>query len=236
MSGERRTRVVSFDLDETLWDFLPMMDGALRSTIDELERRRPDLAGRPITVEELHQVRAEVAQELEGSYEELRRESFRRVLMARGCDVPALRDWMVEHWMSARVDTVALHDDVEPAMDELSRRGYVVGAITNGNFPLHRHTLAERLAFIVHAEHVGEFKPAAGPFRVALELAGAEPHLWVHVGDSLETDVAGAQAFGLRAVWLNRAGLDAPDGYAPDAELRSLDGLADLVDRLLLGA
>ena len=28
--------VVSFDLDETLWEFMPMMDGALRRTIERL--------------------------------------------------------------------------------------------------------------------------------------------------------------------------------------------------------
>ena len=37
--------VVSFDLDETLWEFMPMMDGALRRTIQRLEERVPALAG-----------------------------------------------------------------------------------------------------------------------------------------------------------------------------------------------
>ena len=46
--------VVSFDLDETLWEFLPMMDGALRATLAGLEERRPDLRG-AVDVAELHQ-------------------------------------------------------------------------------------------------------------------------------------------------------------------------------------
>jgi FMN phosphatase YigB (HAD superfamily) len=228
------TGVVSFDLDETLWEFAPMMDGALAATVEALVRRRPELAG--IGVDELHRVRAEVAEELDGTYEELRLESFRRVLAARGVEAPDLPRWMVDTWMAARVETVALHADVEPALDALEARGYALGAITNGNFPFHRLPLARRMAFIVHAEHAGGEKPGAEPFAMAMSLAGGDPSRWVHVGDSLESDVQGAQAFGLRAVWINRRGVPRPRGISPDAELRSLDGLADVVDRLLAAA
>jgi putative hydrolase of the HAD superfamily len=55
----------------------------------------------------------------------------------------------------------------------------------------------------------------------------------VHVGDGLETDIAGAQAVGMKAVWINRAGIPLPEGYAPDAELPSLAGLDRVVTELL---
>jgi FMN hydrolase / 5-amino-6-(5-phospho-D-ribitylamino)uracil phosphatase len=223
--------VVSFDLDETLWEFLPMMEGALQVTVERLERRCPAASG--ITIEELHRVRSEVGEGLEGSYEELRMESFRRVLSARGVTDPELPRWMVDTWMAARVDTVVLHPDVEPELDELERRGYLLGAITNGNFPLDRLHLARRMAFIVHAERAGGAKPDAAPFAMAMELSGGLPSRWVHVGDSIPSDVLGAQAFGLRAVWINRRGEQLPEGVRPDAELASLTGLADVVDRLL---
>ena len=226
--------VVSLDLDETLWEFAPMMDGALAATIDQLERLRPEVSG--VTLEELHRVRAEVGAELEGSYEELRLESFRRVLAERGVSDPELPRWMVDTWMSARVESVAVHEDVEPALDELERRGYQLGAITNGNFPLHRLELAQRMAFIVHAERAGGEKPGREPFELALSLSGGHPSQWVHVGDSIESDVMGAQAFGLLAVWVNRRGDELPDGVTPDAELPSLEGLATVVERLLAAA
>jgi putative hydrolase of the HAD superfamily len=55
----------------------------------------------------------------------------------------------------------------------------------------------------------------------------------VHVGDGLDTDIAGAQAAGMKAVWINRAGIPLPEGYSPDAELASLAGLDALVTELL---
>jgi putative hydrolase of the HAD superfamily len=225
--------VVSFDLDETLWEFMPMMDGALRVTVERLEEREPRATG--ITVEELHRARSDVGAEMEGTYEQLRTESFRRVLAARGVFDPALPRWMVDMWMTARVESVVLHDDVEPELDELERRGYLLGAITNGNFPLDQLELARRMAFIVHAEHAGGEKPEPAPFALAMELSGGLPSRWVHVGDSIESDVVGAQAFGLKAVWINRRGYPPPDGVTPDAELPSLAGLTGVVESLLAG-
>lgn len=226
------TGVVSFDLDGTLWEFGPMMDGALAAAITSLERRHPELAG-VLTVEDLHRHRRLVGEEMQGTLEELRRVSMRRALAAVGWDDVELAEWLADELLQARADVVGVHSDVEPVVDELLRRGHVVGAITNGNFPFERLRLAERFAFVVHAEDAGELKPAAAPFRLAVERAGIGPERWVHVGDEPATDVAGAQSFGMLGVWLNRAALPAPGDVRADAEIRSLDQLPDVVDRLL---
>src|SRR5436305_4064434 len=155
-----------------------------------------------------------------------------RVLASVGRDDPVMAEWLADELLAARAEVVGVHSDVEPVVDELLRRGHSVGARTNGNFPFERLPLAERFAFVVHAEDVGEMKPAAGPFRHAVELAGGDLGGWVHVGDEIATDVAGAQAYGMIAVWLNRSGEPAPAGVVPDAEIASLHDLPDLVDRL----
>jgi putative hydrolase of the HAD superfamily len=58
-------------------------------------------------------------------------------------------------------------------------------------------------------------------------------HAAVHVGDSLEHDVAGAQAAGWKAVWLNRDGVPNGTGLRPDAEIASLHELDTVVDALV---
>jgi HAD superfamily hydrolase (TIGR01549 family) len=224
--------VVSFDLDGTLWDFAPMMDGALAAALASLERHHPELAGR-LTVADLHRHRELVGREMHGTLEDLRRESMRRALRSLGRDDPRLAEWLADELLAARAEVVGVHSDVEPVVDELVARGHVVGAITNGNFPFERLPLARRFAFVVHAEHVGELKPGAGPFRRAVEVAGRDPRRWVHVGDELVTDVEGAQAFGMLAVWLNRGGAPVPAGAHPDGQIASLHELPDMVDSLL---
>ena len=226
------TGVVSFDLDGTLWEFGPMMEGAMAAAVEALEHHHPQLKGR-LTVADLHRHRDLVGEEMHGTLEELRRESMRRALRSVGRDDPQLAEWLADELLAARARVVGVHSDVEPVVDELLRRGHIVGAITNGNFPFERLPIAARFAFTVHAEEVGEPKPAAAPFRRAVELVGRDPRRWVHVGDEIVTDVEGSQAYGMLAVWLNRSGADAPPGAQPDAEIASLHDLPDLVDRLL---
>ncbi len=89
---------------------------------------------------------------------------------------------------------------------------------------------------LITSEAVGVTKPDGRIFEAALTAAGVKPAEAVMLGDSWLTDVAGARAAGLRAVWLNRAGVARPDSMAGEdvAEIQSLEPLAD-VWRVLIG-
>jgi putative hydrolase of the HAD superfamily len=64
---------------------------------------------------------------------------------------------------------------------------------------------------VVASAVVGAAKPDARIFMAALQAAGCEAAEAVHVGDSVDNDVAGATAAGIRAVLLVR-GPDRGDG------------------------
>lgn len=73
------------------------------------------------------------------------------------------------------------------------------------------------------SEEVGSAKPEHRIFEVALAQGHALPSEAVMVGDDPRTDVAGAKAAGLYALWVNRGGREwytdigcAPDGVATD--------------------
>ena len=91
---------------------------------------------------------------------------------------------------------------------------------------------------VVSSRDVGARKPDAFFYRAALLRAGRAglplaPARAVMVGDSWPNDAAGAQAAGLRAVWLNPSKARRPDGAAaPDAEIRKLADLPQALARL----
>jgi putative hydrolase of the HAD superfamily len=123
-------------------------------------------------------------------------------------------------------------DEVPAALAELRAAGHQLVVVSNWDVSLHDMLRTTGLAALVDgaisSAEAGERKPARGIFRRALQLAGAgsgEPGL--HAGDSVELDVAGARAAGMRAVLVARAGAPAgiPDGIPV---LASLDGLAAL--------
>jgi putative hydrolase of the HAD superfamily len=70
---------------------------------------------------------------------------------------------------------------------------------------LERAGLRGLLDGAVSSAEAGAPKPAGAVFAAALAAAGCGPDQAVHAGDSLENDVAGARAAGLRAVLVRRA-------------------------------
>jgi putative hydrolase of the HAD superfamily len=120
--------------------------------------------------------------------------------------------------------------DAAPALEELRSHGLRLVAASNwdSSLPdvLERTGLAPLLDGVVSSAMAGATKPAPGLFRAALELAGSEPGEALHVGDSLENDVEGALALGMRAVLIERDGAPPPDAPVPVistlAELPSL--------------
>lgn len=66
------------------------------------------------------------------------------------------------------------------------------------------------LPMTVTSEEVRSYKPRAELFMTALGRLGLGPDEVLHIGDSLGSDIAGANALGIDAVWVNATGRIAP--------------------------
>ena len=113
--------------------------------------------------------------------------------------------------------------EVLPALDAL--RGHVLIVVSNWDCSLVDWLgpagLLEHVEAVVTSAEVGVGKPGRAIFERALAIAGVEAGEAVHVGDSLENDVAGARAAGIRPVLVAR------DGGAP-AGVEAIRSLAEL--------
>jgi putative hydrolase of the HAD superfamily len=80
--------------------------------------------------------------------------------------------------------------------------------------------LVDRFDVVVTTDTLGFGKPDARVYLEACRRVGADPGAVACLGDSLEWDVLGARAAGLRAIWLDRAGAGTDRAVA---SVRSLD-------------
>lgn len=62
------------------------------------------------------------------------------------------------------------------------------------------------------SEDARAYKPRKELFQLALHMTELSPSEVLHIGDSLSSDVQGAGAVGINSVWVNRNGLNIPNG------------------------
>ena len=131
-------------------------------------------------------------------------------------ELPQATSLSVEEMTETLLDSLRFtpFPDAAPALAALRAAGLRLAVVSNWDCSL-RSVLAElglagAVDTIVVSAEAGALKPDAAIFRSALEELRREPHEAVFVGDSLETDVFGARAAGLRALLLDRGGAVAP--------------------------
>ncbi len=153
------------------------------------------------------------------------------IIRGMGGDGPDVREIAVEitrRWEHS--ENFELYEDALPTLELLRERGLRVGLVSNTSRDLDafiRHFSLDVDAWISSGSH-GKVKPSPTIFRAVLDLLETPPEHAAMVGDSLNDDVEGARALGLRAFLLDREGRypDRPDAL-PD--LRALPAALGLV-------
>lgn len=168
--------------------------------------------------------------------DDLRRRAFADLASERGRDSAvgrAVADAFAAERDHSNVDPVPGAGDVVRSL----AADHALGVVTNGGRGMQRQKLdalpfADAFAVVVCAGDDAPPKPSVEPFEAALSTLDTRPDRAAHVGDSLSSDVAGARAAGLRAVWLR--GNDADAGSRsrktdPEPD-HVLDSLSDLLE------
>ena len=231
MNAGGSIKAVSFDGDMTLWDFVKVMRHSLAIALAELRRRIPGSASAALTIDRMIEIRDLVADELKGqvlNLEEIRFRAFERTVESLGQRDDALAADLNALYLKHRFEDIELYPDVIPALDSLGR-DFCIGLLSNGNGYPERCGLPGRFRFVIFSQDVGVEKPDSAMFLTACEQAGCSPSELMHVGDSLESDVAGANGVGAASVWLNRDGKHADSEIQPDYEIHSLTALPGIL-------
>ena len=219
-------RVLSFDLDDTLWPVAPAHRRGGKGLIG-LAARALSARGADHSVESMRALRARVAERHPERIHDLtflRKTALAEQFAAAGHDA-SLAGPAFEVFYTAR-NRVQFYPDVRPALAQLRRR-YPLYALSNGNADLALCGIADLFSGHLTARAAGVAKPDPRIFAKLAAQAGVAPAEVLHVGDDPLLDVDGARRAGMQAAWLNRDGRSWPAHLgAPALTITSLAELS----------
>ena len=155
-------------------------------------------------------------------------EIFRQVGVGREAFGPIAKTLWARHaernlWSNVRERTAE-------TLDELSRRGYRLGVISNADGRveglLESVGLRSHFEFVIDSHLVGIEKPDPRIFYIGAERLGLHPSEVVYVGDIYEIDVQGARAAGMRGILID------PLFRFNDLDCDRVRGIHDLLEML----
>jgi FMN hydrolase / 5-amino-6-(5-phospho-D-ribitylamino)uracil phosphatase len=217
-------RAVLFDLDDTLWPIVPVIQRAEALLFDWLTTNAPAVADK-FTIEQMRARRMELMATdpvYQLDLRALRRAGLTEAFLSTGQDL-TLIDQAMGVFSKAR-NEVTPFEDVMPVLAQLRDR-VALGSVSNGVADLDAIGLAHFFQTSVAAHRLGCAKPDAAIFHAACDALGVAPEQALYVGDDPVLDVEGAQKAGLRAAWVNRPELPQrtlPGHIRPDVICASL--------------
>lgn len=226
-------KLVTLDLDNTLWDAETIIYDAHRAMVAWLIENVPQCE--PLLGDEAWRaLRKQVIRErpdIAHHPTDIRKAMLRAALTPLALDVTELEqavDGAFNVFHEGR-------NRVTPFPEAIALLTYLqdhvpVVAITNGNADLNRIGIAHHFQHIVSAESAGVAKPHPDIFHKALQLAGdIKPEEALHVGDHIEEDVEAARQLGFKTIWVNPEKIDKPLHCHPDRVVHSAAELLSVI-------
>lgn len=220
-------RAILLDLDDTLCDYTTARDTRLRIAFD-MATSYLDTADRP-DLDELSRESLRIAEHGDAHFGDV----LKSYGVADRDAINAARAW----FRTNRFHGLELFPDAVDILHWLraSCPGRRLGIVSNGPAEVQRDKI-DQFGFtglvdaILISGEVGIEKPDVRIFSTMLDLLYVAPDSAVMIGDSPELDIAGAQAAGIPAIWVNRDGRAWPSHVpSPVASIPHIGHLRKLI-------
>lgn len=220
-----------FDADDTLFDFPKASSRAF-----SIMCRKNDVPDSPESYQlyhEVNQVLWEAFNRGEVTKDFLTLERYVRFLKSLGLDRDA--DRCNRDYLDALGETVFPLPHAEEVCRELARRGHRLYIATNAVASVQRSRLracpfGDVFADAFISEEAGAAKPHKAYYDyIRRRVPEITPENCLVIGDSLATDIRGANNAGLPCCWFNPAGEAEPEGLRIDFVISDLRQLLDIV-------
>jgi putative hydrolase of the HAD superfamily len=219
-------RLISFDLDDTLWPCHDVIRAAERTCYAWLAEHAPRLTAQ-YSQDELRAHRIAVSRDCPEVAHDLTEVRLRSLLeLANNAGYPDAIAHAASDVFRAARNRVTPFGEVSGTLRRLRAR-YPLVSVTNGNSQIEQTPLNDHFDHSLTAAEVGAAKPDPAIFLAASERTGEPLSAFLHVGDDPVRDVQAARDIGLTTVWVNRYGATWPEGLEPaDLEVTEITALA----------
>lgn len=202
-----------FDLDNTLWDFSANSKIAMEITFEQT-----GLLNKLNSFEAFFAVYEQINHALWNDYHSkkiskqiLIVERFSKSLLAFGLSGYNYEELNSKYLENMSVQTGLFHGTIE-TLNSLKSRGYQMYIITNGFCEVQRAklrncNLTDYFTKVFISEEIQTTKPQREIFEYALKSSNALKKKSIMIGDSWETDIAGAMNFGMDQIMFLNHGL-----------------------------
>lgn len=231
----RNYKLITFDLDDTLWHLAPVIEKANQQTYQWLQQHCPQLTDR-YSLKEVSRFKETLFVErpdLRHQISQLRIESLVSLLLSINFsdnEARQLSQAAFEIFIRSRNEVIFF----DYALESLTalKSDYMLGALSNGNACIKRLNLEHLFDFSFSAETLNASKPAPDHFEAAMAYSGYSAEQIIHVGDHPRHDIEAAQQLGICTIWMNWNKLIWQGNQPADAEINSLRELTPSIDYL----
>ena len=228
----KKIRVITFDLDDTLWDNVPTITKAEIETRKWIENKVGKINWGDLN--DFLNLREELIKEdvsIKWDISKLRKEIFRRKLAH--ITPEKYRNKLVEDAFTvfiSRRHEVKLFDGVEIALKQLSKN-FLLGVLTNGNADIFRFNIGKYFSFSVSSLEAKNSKPNRAHFDKAIEIMeNIKFDEILHIGDHQVNDILAAYDLGIESLWFNNNESTWNQNFPKPDEFSSWEHLPEIVN------
>jgi len=209
---------IFFDLDHTIWDFDKNAQETLTELYQQYDLQKLGLS----SCDQFIEAYTENNQLLWAEYhlgritkETLRKERFHKTFVELGLSPDSVPHAFEEDYVRISPTKRNLFQGSEKVLSYLQKK-YTLHIISNGfkETTLTKMDLCDLNRYftnVIISEDVGVNKPDKAIFEYALQIAGASKEESIMIGDSIEADIRGAQAYGIKAIFFNPLKKEKPE-------------------------
>lgn len=143
------------------------------------------------------------------------------------CKAKEIIQIQFEHWIKPKI-----FEDTKMFLESITDCSvYILSNIDTNDIQEAMSYHDIRVDGVITSEDVKAYKPRAELFLEALKRYALKNCEVIHVGDSITSDVYGAQAVGIDAVWLNRKGKNTSKEIEPKYICKNLKEVKNIIDK-----